>query len=205
MIVATASSKAIAAALLWAACGIVLAQEPNCGEVAAMARMARAKSSAALASEKQKAGDGYRAQVVFAARSLELDSAASRAAVTLLNLIPRDPNQQSIWVTLGDSLCSAETVSDMKSLGQLGERLPRGLARAVSVVPNRMQDYLAYSLVSTQDPHSDYAIHMRGVCQTRHSEFLGAVGGLPPDKRGWFIGHVFNPDGCRALALPDAK
>jgi hypothetical protein len=205
MMVAPVSSKGIAAALLWAACGVALAQEPNCGEVAVMARMARAKSSAALPSLQQKAGDSYRAQVVSAARSLELDSAASRAAVTLLNLIPRDADQQSIWVTLGDSLYSGETVSDMKSLGQLGERLPRGLARAVLLIPDRMQDYLAYSLVSTQDPHSDYAIQMRGVCQTRHSEFLGAVEGLPPDKRGWFTGHVFNPDGCHALALPEAK
>jgi hypothetical protein len=167
--------------------------------------MARAKSSAILASAKQKAGDSYRAQIVFAARSLELDSVANRAAVTLLNLIPHDADQQSIWTTLGDSMCSGETVSDMKSLGQLGERLPRGLARAVLLVPNRMRDYVAYSLVSAQDPHSDYAIQMRAVCQARHSEFLGAVGGLPPDKRGWFIRHVFNPDGCHALALPETK
>ena len=44
----------------------VCAQEPNCDQIAALARIARAKSSAVVIAEKQKAGDSYRAQVVFA-------------------------------------------------------------------------------------------------------------------------------------------
>jgi len=193
------------AALCVAFCGALFAQEPNCDEIAAMARMARAKSSAALTAEKQKAGNSYRAQVIFAARSLEFHRMERRAAVQLLNLIPKDDGQQNTLMTLGDSLCNSETVSDMKSLGRLAEGLPHGLARAVLLVPNKLPDYVAYALISTQDPHSDYAVQMQTVCRGKHSEFMKAVDELPSDKRGWFIKHVFNPPGCRALALPEAE
>jgi hypothetical protein len=107
------------------------AQEPNCDQTAAMARMTRAKSSEAVIAEKQKAGDSYRAQVVFAARSLELRPTDKAAAVLVLNLIPQNDGQQTTWMTLGDSLCDSESVADMKSLGRVGDHLPRDLTKAV--------------------------------------------------------------------------
>lgn len=194
-----------ATALCVAFCGALFAQEPNCDEIAAMAKMARAKSAAALTAEKKKAGNSYRAQVIFAARSLEFHRMERRAALQLLNLIPKDDGQQNTWMTLGDSLCKSETVFDMKSLGRFGEGLPHGLAKAVLLVPNKLPDYVAYALISTQDPHSDYAVQMQTVCRRKHPEFMKAVEELPSDKRGWFIKHVFNPQGCRALALPEAE
>jgi hypothetical protein len=182
-----------------------LAQEPNCGEIAAMARMARAKSSTTAAAERQKAGDSYRAQVVFAARSLELRLGDTTAAVLLLNLIPQDDGQHTTWMTMGDSLCDAESVDEMKSLGALGDRLPHDLARAVLLVPDKLPEYVAYAPTSVQDPHSDYAVQMQTVCRGKHAEFVKTVEGLPTDQRDWFVKHVLNPDGCHALALPEAE
>lgn len=195
----------LAVVLCVASSGVLSAQEPNCGEIVAMARMAGAKSSAAVAAEKQKAGDSYRAQVVFAARSLELRPGDNKAAVLLLSLIPQDGGQHTTWMTMGDSLCSAESVADMGSLGGLGEHLPRDLARAVLLVPDKLPGYVSYAPTSVQDPHSDYAVQMQAVCRGKHSEFLKAVEGLPADQRDWFVKHILNPDGCHALALPEAE
>lgn len=184
--------------------GMLLAQDLDCGQIGAMARMVRAKSSAGLTMEKRKAGDSYRAQLVFASRLLELHP-TEQHAVLLLNLIPKGDEQQTVWMTLGDSLCSAEPVSDMKSLGRLGESLPRNLARAVLLVPDKLPGYVAYAPTSVQDPHSDYAVQMQTVCRGKHAEFVKAVEGLPTDQRDWFVKHVLNPEGCHALALPEAE
>lgn len=170
-----------------------------------MAQMARATSSVMLAVERQKSGDSYRAQVVFAARSFALRPKDVKAAAQLLNLIPSDTAQQTIWTTFGDSLCDAESVADMKSLDQVGEGLPRRLAKAVLLVPDKLPRYISYALVSVQDPHSDYAVQMQAVCQADHPAFVKAVGELPSDKREWFIKHVLKPDGCHVLALPEAE
>jgi len=195
----------VGATLCMASAGVLSAQESNCEEIGAMAKIARARSSAVVATEKQKAGDTYRAQVVFAARSLELRPKDKSAAVFLLNLIPQDDGQQSTWMTLGDSLCSGESIADMKSLSQLGEHLPRDLARAVLLAPEKLPIYVAYASTSVQDPHSDYAVQMQQVCRANHPEFVKAVEGLSADKKEWFVKHVLKPAGCHALALPEAK
>jgi len=188
-----------------ASSAMLLAQGADCGKIVAMAKMARAKSSAAVAAERQKAGDSYRAQVVFATRSLELRLGDKKAAALLLSLIPQDEGQHTTWMAMGDSLCSAESLADMKSLGGLGERLSHDLARAVLLVPDKLPDYIAYAPTSVQDPHSDYAVQMESVCRAKHPDFVKAVDGLPSDKRDWFIKHVLNPNGCHALALPEAE
>ncbi len=181
------------------------AEVPNCHEVVAMARMVRATSTNVLTAEKQKAGNSYREQLVFTTRLTELNPTDKQAAAQLLALVPQNDEQDVTWMTLGDSLCDSEPVSDMMSLGQLGERLPRDLAKAVLLVPEKLHDYVAYALTSTQDPHSDYAVRMQVVCRNKHAEFMKAVAGLSADKKNQFIKHVFNPDGCHALALPEAE
>ncbi len=180
------------------------AQEPNCEEVAAMARVARAKTGAAVAAERRRAGDTYRARLVFASRELELNPVGKEAAVRLVGLIPKDQQQHVVWMTLGDSLCDQEPLSEMESLGQLRDRLPRDLAEAVLRAPEKLPDYVAYALTSVQDPDSDYAVQMQTVCRQRHSEFVGAVNTLPPDKRAWFSKHILDLDHCRALTLPES-
>jgi hypothetical protein len=186
-------------------CVAASAAVPNCREISAIARTAGAKSSRVAVEEKQKAGDSYRAQVVFAARSFELQPTDKKAAVRLLTLIPLDDAQHTAWMTMGDSLCDAESVGEMKSLGALGDRLPHDLARAVLLVPDKLPEYVAYASTSVQNPHSDYAVQMQTVCRGKHSEFVKAVEGLPTEKRDWFVKHVLTPEGCRALALPEAE
>jgi hypothetical protein len=146
-----------------------------------------------------------RVQIVFAARSFELQPADKSAAVLLLNLIPQDDAQHTILMTLGDSLCDKESVAEMKSLSQIGERLSRDLAKAVLRAPDKLPRYVSYASTSVQDPHSDYAVQMQTVCGARHSGFVKAVDDLPADQRDWFLKHVFNPEGCHALALPEAE
>jgi hypothetical protein len=46
---------------------------------------------------------------------------------------------------------------------------------------------------------------MQTVCRDKHPEFMKAVEELPSDKRDWFIKHVFNPQCCHALTLPEAE
>ena len=176
-----------------------------CNQVHTIARMALAKSYAALAREKHNAGSSYRAAIVYAARSFELQPSDRKNAVLLLNLLPQDDAQHATVMTLGDSLCDGESVAEMKSLSQLGERLGRNFAKAVLLVPDRLPGYIAYAPTSVHDPHSDYAVQMESVCRAKHSEFVKAVEGLPTDQRDWFVKHVLNPDGCHALALPEAE
>jgi hypothetical protein len=195
----------IASTICILSAGVLFTQQPECGDVAAIANMARARTSGELTTGKEKAGNSYRAQVVFAARSSELRRHDKRAALALLDIIPQGDEQHLAWMTMGDSLCDSESVADMTSLGRLGERLSRDLAKAVLLVPAKLPDYVLYAPTSVQDPHSDYAVQMEAVCRAEHREFVKAVDGLPTDKREWFVNHVFNPDGCRAVALPEAE
>jgi hypothetical protein len=180
-------------------CGCLCAQERNCSEISSLAKMARAGSTARLIAEKQKAGNSYWVQVVFAARQLELDPANKRAATALLILIPKDDAQHLVWITLGDSLCDAEPVQDIMLLGRLRDRLSRDLAKAVLLVPDKMQEYVSYAATAVQDIENDYAVQMETVCRTNHSGFTKAIEQLPAKDRDWFKGHILNPKGCRAL------
>ena len=193
------------AALVIFAFGALSAQEPSCKEIAAMAQTARSKSAATLASWKVQAGDGYRAKVVFAFRSFELRPADIRSATAVLDLIPRTEEEDSVCHTFGDLLCGSEAKEDMVALAELGARLPSDLARAVLLLPDRMRQYVAYARVSVQDPDSDYAVQMRRVCRTRKQQFTRAVNNLRQDEKSWFVQNIFNPDGCRVLALPEAE
>jgi hypothetical protein len=176
-----------------------------CNQVHTIARISDANSLAMLAKIEKKARSSYRAEIVFAARSFELQPNDRRVAVLLLNLLPHDDTQHTILMTLGDSLCDGESVSEMKSLSRIGEHLARSFAKAVLLAPDMLPKYVAYASISVQDPHSDYAVQMQPVCRAKRSEFAKAVEGLPTDQRDWFVKHVFNPEGCRALALPEAE
>ncbi|MGD0901648.1 MAG: hypothetical protein ABR924_01780, partial [Terracidiphilus sp.] len=56
-----------------ALCLMLPAQEQGCIETSALGKMAGATSVATLNARKEKAGDSYRAQVVYAARMMEID------------------------------------------------------------------------------------------------------------------------------------
>jgi hypothetical protein len=201
-------SKILVLLLAVGSCGSPLAasaQGINCEQIASMVRMTSARSSEALIAEKQKAGNSYRAQVVFASRAAELHPKDQSSTGRLLNLIPQDDAQKAAWMTFGDRLCDSESIDEMKALGRLGENLPRNLAKAVLLVPDKMQMYVSYAKVSIQDPHSDYAVQMRGVCEARHPAFLKALNQLPAGDKDWFRKHILNPAGCLVIALPEAQ
>jgi hypothetical protein len=194
----------VALTFLLAPCKLFSAPKPNCGEINAIAKMARAISTAELAANKENAGESYRAQVVYAAKLIELAPQRQDAAILLLNLIPKDEQQQQMLMSLGEHHCETESYHEMKMLAQLEERLPRDLTRAVMMVPAKIPEYVAYSIISVQDPHSDYAVQMQKVCKARHAEFFDAVAKLPREKRDRFLKYVFDLDGCNALTLPEA-
>ena len=181
------------------------APKVSCGQIHAMARISRARSISALVKVKSAAGDSYRAEIVYSARAFELRSGDRNAALALLKLLPENEVQHGVLMTLGDSLCDDEAVAEMSSLSRIRDHLGRDFAKAVLLVPNLLPRYVAYASMSVQDPHSDYAAQMDPVCRAKHSEFVKAVEGLPTDQKAWFVGHVFNPDGCRAIALPEGE
>jgi hypothetical protein len=84
-------------------------------------------------------------------------------------------------------------------------RLPRDLTRAVLLAPDRIPEYVAYSITSVQDLHSDYAMQMQKVCRAKHSQFIKAVMELPEEKRDQFLKYIFDPEGCNALTLPEGE
>lgn len=191
----------------FAVCGASLGQEPGCLEIARMAAMARAKSPARLKACKEKAGNGYRAQLIFAARMVEIDPGNKAAAESLLDLLPKDDEDpaQAAWLDLTQlEQCASGNISsaDEVSLDTLQYHLPRLAAAAVLLVPEKMFDYVSYTLFSL-NPESDYAVRMRKVCRTRHKEFTDAVNRLSPKDRAWFVTEAFNPNGCRTIFHPE--
>lgn len=49
----------------------------------------------------------------------------------VIELIPRNQDQDAVWNTLEGSLCEHEDVADMKTLGRFQARLPYDLAKAL--------------------------------------------------------------------------
>jgi hypothetical protein len=168
-----------------------------------MARMTHAKSSESLIVEMKKAGNSYRAHLLFASRLFELNPNSRSNAIKLLDLIPKDDAQHLVWMTFGDSFCQAESLEEMNALDKFGSRLPHDLARAVLIVPERMLDYVSYASTSVQGPHSDYAVQMKSVCLADHKDFVKAVNKLSPRDKNNFTVLIFNPVGCHPLAFPE--
>ncbi len=146
-------------------------------------------------------GHGYFATLVFSARLMELRPSSRDAAVSLLSLFPTGAEQEEAWITLRDD-CAA-SVDDVRALGRLRDHLPREVARAVLLAPDKLHDYLLYSIKSVEDRHSDYAMQMQTVCRSNRPVFQEAVDELPADKQAWLKSRVFNPATCRAIALPE--
>jgi hypothetical protein len=180
------------------------AQDLDCNRISTISNMAVAKSTPELEKWRKDSGGSYLARLVFSSRLFELEPKHGSAASNLLAFVPPDKKEEAFWHTLDGFLCEKETVKEVKTLAELQARLPRDLARAVLLVPAKMPEYVSYAYTSIQDPHSDYALQMRSVCQARSKPFVAAVNSLPSDDRRWFIKKIFDPRGCHALALPEA-
>lgn len=185
--------------------GVSVAQTAVCRPVVALARIARARSLTELNKERVGANDDFRTHVVIAARLSELQPKNPITAAILLNLIPQSGAEQQVLITLGDSLCDEESLADMESLGNLGQNLPRMLARAVLLAPQLMPRYVQYAMLATQDPHNDHALQMAKVCRAAHPQFLKAVQELSDHERARFARDIFDSTRCRALTLPEAQ
>jgi hypothetical protein len=201
------SKSAILLAIGVVLCAVSSAQEPACLETTAMGRMAKATSVAALNTRKVKAGDSYRAQVIYAARMLEIDPKNKNAAELLLNLIPRegDDSQQEVWLELDElNLCKSGGISDsdLMPLFRLQYHLPRLLARAVLLEPDHMLDYITYA-EDALTPESDYALQMQKVCKREHKRFMDSLNKLPAKDVAWFRKEVINPESCKAIYFPE--
>jgi hypothetical protein len=186
-------------------CAVLSAQESNCAEIDAMVGMARAKSTPVLLTWNQKAGDSYRAKVVFAFRFFELHPTVPRAASAILDLIPQNEKQDYVWHSFGSgNLCPNESFKEeMVPLDAIQSRFPLDLSKAILLVPDKMLAYVSYANMSGGSPSSDYAVQMQRVCRAKHREFVKAVDQLPPDAKKWFLSSTFNPDGCHALHFPE--
>jgi len=189
------------------------AQEKDCGEIGIMASLARAQSQASLMRLKRKAGDSYGIQAVFAARQFELIPTSKEAAALLLNVIPQNHEQQDVWDAMNNYQCEGETDQEMSILAKLKYIHASDLARAVMLVPKKLLAYVSYAGEAVQDPDNDYAVQMRRVCRSHHKAFVRAVDLLGKGEErnqfsipssAWFRGHIFNPDGCKTLAFPEA-
>ena len=55
------------------------------------------------------------------------------SALKVIELIPRNQDQDAVWNTLEGSLCEHEDVADMKTLGRFQARLPHDLAKAIDL------------------------------------------------------------------------
>lgn len=181
------------------------AENLSCSQVAAISNMAASNSRASLIKWQKKAGDSYIARLVYSFRAFELDPTDPQVASRLLSLVPPSKEEEPLWHTLDGFLCQQQRIEEIKILAALQARIPHDLARAVVLVPKKMLDYVSYAYTSIQDPHSDYAVQMRSVCRTQHKAFVGAVNHLPSDDRQWFVKKIFNPDECRAIAVPEAE
>jgi hypothetical protein len=53
------------------------------------------------------------------------------SALKVIELIPRNQDQDAVWHSLERSLCEHEDVADMKTLGRFQARLPHDLAKAI--------------------------------------------------------------------------
>lgn len=119
-------------------------------------------------------------------------------------MIPPSKEEERLWYTLDGFLCEGEPVKQVKTLSELHARMPHDLARAVLLVPEKLPNYISYAYNAVQDPHSDYAVQMQSVCRAKHNAFLDALGSLTPDDRQWFVKKIFDPNECRAIAVPEA-
>jgi hypothetical protein len=178
-------------------------QKASCRDVHLLARIARTQSPQVLSQLGALAGDTYLAKLVFAFRMFELEPSSDSGA-GVIGLIPRNQDQERLWHSLNGLLCDQESLADVKSLGSLQDRLPHVLAKAIDANPDRMYEFVSYAYDSIQDPQSDYAVQMQMVCRHHHGRFVDAVNQMPEKDRTWFVTKIFDPAGCRAIALPEA-
>lgn len=193
-------------ALCTASVAVSQAREPGCAQISLRAQMASARTSAALDTLRKRDTPTFRNDLVFAARELELNPASKTAADRLLDLLPNegDPNEAA-WlglVSYEDCPSGGFPNHALDALFRLEYHLPRELAKAVLLSPERMPTYVAHTELFLT-PESDFTIHMQTVCRKQHAAFLKAVDEFSPRDRKWFSTIAFNPETCHTIFYPE--
>jgi hypothetical protein len=173
----------------------------TCDHLDLIAKALRQRTTPDIATSEKAMQDDYFAKLMLAARTFELRSSSREAAMTFASLVPANDVEEGWWRGLGES-CD-KSLKDEMTVEAMVERLPRLLARAILLVPEKLREYIAYSEKSVLDPHSDYAMQMKLVCRANQKRFQKSFVELPPDKQAWLRIHVFDPVECRPLALPE--
>ena len=93
----------------------------------------------------------------------------------------------------------------MKVLARVRDGFAHHLAGAVVIAPGRMQSYLAYSIIATDDPHSDYAVQMEYVCRKASKALTSTLARLADGDRQFITERLLNPRACVALRLPESE
>jgi hypothetical protein len=96
------------------------------------------------------AGDSYSARLVLAFRMFEIQANVD-SALKVIELIPRNQDQDRVWHSLDGLLSGQESVVEMKSLGKLQARLPHDLAKAIDLQPAEMYRFVSYAYDSIQN------------------------------------------------------
>src|SRR5664279_440433 len=101
------------------------------------------------------------------------------SVLKVIELIPRNQDQDAVWHSLERSLCEHEDVADMKTLGRFQARLPHDLAKAIDPeCPFRHRFLRTISLLRQIGRPKQHLCRKGSVCG-RKAERFAAVLALP--------------------------
>jgi hypothetical protein len=193
--------------VLWLTLPLAAAEDAvSCAQVSAMARMATARSMAALNAARVQTGNDLRAQLVFAVSCFRIKRDHS-SAVALLELLPvynGDPVAPPVAAsTLNTYLCDDETDQQFKVLATLAFRIPRYASLAVLNASELMPRYVQYVMQAVGDPDNEITMEMRRVCYRRNPELTRAINALPKRDHEWFRSEIMKPESCVPIHMAE--
>ena len=173
------------------------------------ARLAMAQSHTPANLHKSHDKSGFHdklTELVFFSRWLELSPTSLVAAHGLLQTIPATQKEAENLMVLSDppETISAST-SDLLALGNIHDRWPQLVARAVLFAPKDMTSYVAYLPFATIDMHSNFTGNATRVCNKLPKEFRSAIADLSEEDQAYIRRKVFNPDRCKAIFVSEAE
>ncbi len=127
-------------------------------------------------------------ELVFFSQWLTFSPKSTAAAHGLLQTIPANQKEAENLMVLSDApeKISAST-SDLLALGNIHDRWPQLVARAVLLSPKDMTNYVAYLPLATLDMHSDFTGNATRVCNKLPKEFRSAMQVYPTKTKHTFI------------------
>ena len=172
----------------------------------ALVELADCKSMTCLASRRNALPKNEKmANLVFFTKEMMLRPSPA-AAEGLLHSMPSDVKEQMMFInfpTWHDDVTKTE--HDMVTLGQIYDKWPRMAAKAASLSPSAMSDYVRYLLLASNDIHSDFTGSAEAVCRKQPAAFRNAFKSLPEQEQMYIAKHVFDPASCKAIFRSEAE